>query len=127
MKNIFLFSFLVLFSSEAFAAIEPYAIEREDGGVSVKYYNTNSRYTLEEELVRDGMPGRPAAKLSAVPDISLESDREFWKVQGNRIIVDETKKTAHAAAKAIKEARKRALLKMTQLEYEEAKSLGLVK
>ena len=126
-KIISAFGLFILFSTPLHAE-ELYAVERADGGVSiVNYFGGKS---LEEVLKSSGLEGRPIKPITRA-DLPSRADRNYWKMNdvpiGKKIIVDTVKRQEAEAAKAQKEARKQALLKMTPQEYQEAKDLGLVR
>lgn len=116
--------FLFLFSSTLFAEVIPYVIEREDGGVSVLYYDTGSPYSADEEIKRIGFGSRPYKQIS-LSDIPVKDEnRKYWKVSGKKIVIDEDKKNADLYEKALKEAEKDAVLMKLNITAEEFEKLN---
>lgn len=116
---------LVLFSSFPVFA-EDYAVETPDG-VAIITYIPGSTDTIEDVVRANGFTSFPVRFIERKDIPNDHSDQKYWKLSGNRIVVDAAKKQADLDAKAAREARKKALLKMTDAEYAEAKSLGLVR
>lgn len=110
---------------------ELYAVERPDGGVSIIHYIPGSGDSLESVVNELGFSGFPIKRITKNDLPQDRTDRKYWKMNpvpiGKKIEIDTAKKTADETAKAAKEERKRALLKLTPPEYQEAKDLGLVK
>ena len=128
MKKLIFLS-LILFSVPAYA--EMYAVERPDGGTSIIYYQEGSNDSLESVINDLGFKGFPIKKITPSDLPPDRSNRKYWKVNeipiGKKIMIDSNKKQADEAAQQSTEARKRAVLKMTPAEFQEAKDLGLVK
>lgn len=109
---------------------ETYAVERSDGGVSIIYYQEGSGDSLETVIKDLGFTGYPIKKIIPSDFPTDRSDRNYWKLNdvpvGKKVVIDTDKKQADETAKAAKEVRKQALLKMTPAEYSEAKELGII-
>lgn len=90
-KLVFLIAFLLSISSGVYA--DTYAIQKEDGTISILYYGQNSSKTLEQAIQDAGMSGLPYIAVSSVPDD--RTARECWRILDNTIIVDETCKQEH--------------------------------
>ena len=97
-----------------------YIVEREDGGVS-EIYRTGRSKSIEDELKKIGLEGRPYFRTSPdeLPDYA---DRQFWTAENNRVVVDQVKKAAWEAEQAAEEQKKKdvlAKLKITEQEWKE--------
>jgi len=116
-------------SHDAFA--ELYAVQREDGGVSVINYLEGSKDTLEDVVKQLGYWGRPIHRIKPSDLPSDRTDRKYWTINhvpfGKKIKIDNSEKEKDEAKKAQVEQRKRELLKLTAAEFEEAKAIGLIK
>lgn len=112
---------IITFCALAFG--ETYAVTKDDGSVAIVNYFPGSTDTLSDVLEEVGLDGRPIIQISEVP----EGPMEYWKVAGKRVVIDQNKKQAIENQKQAKEERKRQLLKMTEDEFAEAKTLGLVR
>lgn len=93
MKKLFLF---LLLMSPSLLFADMYAVEREDGGVSIiNYYGGEPLEKIVKEL---GFWGLPITKVSSEDLPDTKEDREFWKMNdlpwGDKIKVDSVKKTA---------------------------------
>lgn len=116
---------LILFCPLAHADWELYALELPDGSVTVQGLDTTQEDINSVLRKNDYEP----VSISRVTekDIPSKADRKYWKKQGNRIVIDTDKKAEDEAENLAKETRKKQLIKMTDAEYEEAKTLGLVR
>lgn len=110
---------------------ENYAVERPDGGVSIIYYHDGANDSLETVIKDLGFKGYPIKKIAASDFPSNRIDRKYWKLNqipiGKKIEIDNAQKQTDEAAAAQIEIRKRAVLKMTPTEFQEAKDLGIIK
>ena len=114
-----LFVLLILNAGSAHADL--YAIEREDGGVTIYNYNEGSRSSLESEIKELGLFGRPIFKIEK-SDMPNEKQK-YWKIQNGKILVDEVKKSedlAKTSEKGAKKAAALAKLKVTEQELKDA-------
>lgn len=118
---IFILMILMFFCQTAEAAL--YAVEREDGEVSIVNYNEGSSDSLYDVMNDLGFIGKPirAIKETDLPD--TREDRKFWKINdvpiGKKIVIDETKKQV-AIDKALEKKNKKdkALQKIGLTEQE---------
>lgn len=126
---IYLILFLMLISSNLHANDqEVYLVENPDGSVRVIHYLPGSNDSIAEVLSSFGFLGLPVMKIkeSDIPQDPV--DRKYWKVGVlNKIEIDNAKKSQDQAEEAAKDIRKKALLKMNDAEFIEAKQLGIVK
>ena len=120
MKKISFFIILLLVSGSLYA--EKYVFEDSEGIHVMTLADPST--TVEAELAKIGKPGVAAVLLLGGEP---KENQKYWRLQGSRITVDTAKKQADEAAQAVKEERKRALLKLTPTEYQEAKDLGLIR
>lgn len=125
-KRLFiLFSFIFIGASGQY---EYYAVDRADGGVTIYSHAQGSRKSFNDILREAGLEGRPYRQINPDAEVPRSRvDRNFWKASGNKVVVDTQKKADTESDLAAKELRKQQLLKMTKAEYEEAKSLGIIK
>ncbi len=123
MKKIFVSLVLVLISSLAFAEVktEKYAVLRPDGGVSIICYDPEQGKTLQSVIQELGFSGLPIQYLNN-SDIPIDrSDRNFWTLQGKKIVVDQVKKQAALDAQALLDAKQTqafAKLKISKEDWE---------
>lgn len=124
---IFLIFLFLFFNATAFADWEHYAVEKPDGSIAVVGYNPGSNDTIQDVLNELGFSGFPIVSVTKNDLPQDRSDRKYWKKLGKKIVVDQDLKNSDLAKKQADDNRKKALLKMTDAEYQEAKALGLVK
>jgi len=115
--------FLFIFSQAAYAEWELHAIDRADGGVTIVNYNTEANDTLEDVIRDMGFAGRPRVSITRSDIPTDRSDRAHWKIQGNRVVVDQVKKAAAQAAEAQKEGKKNAALAKLGITGQELREL----
>ena len=124
-----IFILVLFFSTNLYA--DRYLVEKPDGSVVIAGYNEGSNDSLSEFLRSVGLAGLPVSRLSDSDIPQDRSERKYWKKNdvpiGGKIIIDTAAKQDDETKKIVKEERKRALLKLTPAEYQEAKDLGLVK
>lgn len=80
---------LILFCPLAHADWETYALEMPDGSVTIQSLDS----TVEDINSVISKNGYSPLSISRIKQSDLPAnrvDREFWKKQGNRIIVDKT-------------------------------------
>ena len=122
----------VFFVSNVFAVeTDNYIIEKPDGSVAIVHYVQGSNDSLETVVNQLGFMAMPISTLKSSYFPLDRKDREFWARNdnpfGSKIKIDTAKKALKESEKAVKEDRKRELLKMTPVEYQEAKDLGIVR
>lgn len=122
MKKILFLSVLWILCRPVFA-IESYAVERADGGVSIVHYYENSSDTLDKVLKDVGLEGRPFRRVQASDLPQTREDRNFWTLQGGKVVVDAAKKQAAEDAEAAKEAEREAVLEKLKISKEEFEKL----
>lgn len=118
---------LILFCPLAHADLESYAVELQDGSISIYNHEPTSPKTLTDVLKENGIEPLSVFKVTEKDLPPTKADKKYWVRQGKNIVIDTVKKSQAEAAKQAKEARKQALLKMTPAEYQEAKDLGIVR
>jgi len=122
-KLIFVLFFLSICSV---ATAEKYAIENDDGSIRILDYAPGSA-PLEDVLGWLGASDKTVIKVRPEDEaITVGEPIEALQILGNRVKVNQSKKAEIEAEKQAKEARKKALLKMTDAEYKEAKELRLI-
>lgn len=115
--------FIFLFSGIAYADIDTYVIEREDGGVSVMRYNTSSSDSVETALKEQGFEGRPVHKVTESELPPDRSDRNFWTWEGGKVKVSNSKKKVSEDKKAEKQMRRREVMDKIGITEEDLKHL----
>lgn len=84
---------LLVFQASAFAKMENYVVEQEDGSVANVVYNTESKDSLEDVLKSAKLDGKPILKVS-VSDLPKEAKyRKAWKLENGRVVIDNGKKS----------------------------------
>lgn len=116
---------LIFFCPLAYADWESYAVELEDGSIEIE--NVDPSADITDVLKIKGIVPKSITQVTAADLPANKSDRKYWTRLGKKIVVDDIKKAEDLAAKQAREARKKQLLKMTDAEYAEAKSLGIVR
>ena len=115
---------LLLFCTPLYAAIEPHIIERADGGISVMYYNTESRFTPAEERDRQGFVGRPITKIKMSDIPQSREDRNYWKKSGDKIVIDTARKNTDEAKTTARQSKLLGIQNRLGLDDED---LGLIR
>lgn len=118
-----LFLLLGSMCSKALYAVESYAVERTDGGVSIVNYFEGSNDTLDDVLRDIGLSGRPIERISKADMPADRTDRNFWKLSGKKVVVDTVKKQAALDAKAQKDAEADSVLSKLKISRQEAQKL----
>src|SRR3990167_4468177 len=125
-KIIFLLILCGSFCGSLFAT-EKYLVEKPDLSVWIVYYFDGASDSLADVLNANGLTGLPISRLNDADIPKDRSDRKYLKKNdvpiGSKILIDNVKKQADETAEQAKDARKRAVLKMTPAEYAEAKDL----
>lgn len=123
MRTLFILLTLFMFSSApVHAAWEQYAIDMPDGTVVVKGYNTESSYTLQEEMDRTGFQGLPFTQVTE-GDLPTRNDRHAWEWKNNVVSVNQSKKATKDADKAAKAGRRQGHFSRLDIPEDEFKEL----
>lgn len=116
---------LILFPSVVFSdvATDKYMVERPDGGVTVIYYVSGSKDSIEDVIKSYGLSGLPYQKVNASDIPATRIDRKYWKKSGNSMGIDTVKRQSDIDAKTAKEAEKDAVLTKLKISKDEFKKL----
>lgn len=123
MKKI-MFALVFLFSFPCFA-VQRYAVEREDGGVSiVNYYGGEP---LESVLTDLGFWGRPIYRIKDGDLPEGRVDRNYWKINdlpfGSQVVIDSNKKNAEKEEKNKEKQDRKAVLDKLKISEKELEML----
>lgn len=106
MKYLFLILFLS-FSVNAYA--DSYAVQRDDGGVTLVHYIEGSSDSLADVLTELGLMGKPIIRIEE-SDLPPRSDRDYWEFNdvpiGKKLRVNTAKKAAKEAEKNDRRAKR---------------------
>ena len=116
----FLLLIFTLFHVSVFANPEKYAVD-DPSGVWIVNLDPDTGDTIEGELSKMGKSG---AVYKFIPGgLPSKSERKYWSIQGNKIVVDTVKKQADLDAKTAKEAEKDAVLVKLKISATELDAL----
>lgn len=99
-----------------------YAITKGDGSVEILKIEKNPPRPLLQILKELQLAQYPIRKVEESDFLSSRADRDFWKVESGKIVVDQQKKQEHINKIAEKEAKKNAVLsklKISEAEWKE--------
>ena len=113
----------LLFSPAVYAQTEMYAVQRDDGGVSIVYYIPGSSDTLEDVLRENELEGKPVKRIKEDAFQESKADRDFWTFAGSKIRLDQFKKQEAQVQKQAKESKKDEVLGKLKISEEDAKAL----
>lgn len=124
MKRILLSCLFILSCSLCFANGEGmYAVEREDGSVSiVQYFGKNK--SLEQSLKDSNLLGRPIVPIVGSDIPKTRADRKYWKMSGKNIVIDESEKQKDILKAQQLEADKTAVLEKLKISKDEYEKLN---
>lgn len=115
--------FLLLFSRTVYASdYELYAVPRPDGVTIVTYY-PGSIDSIEDVMRKYGFSELPYKKINESDKPADRKDRKYWKLSGNKVIVDEAKKQLEASESLSKDLRRKAVLDKLKITEDERKDL----
>lgn len=115
--------FLLLFCGTSYADLETYAVEDSNGIITILNYDPAGPKTLEQVLEDSGIQATSILRVTAKDLPATKSDRNFWKKQSKKIVVDTDKKKDHEDAKKVKEQERDAVLSKIGISKEELEKL----
>ncbi len=118
MRNILILASLLICST-AFAGEEIYSVERPDGGVSIIHYNTNSVDSIEDVLNSLGFMSYPIRKINSSDIPQDRTDRNYWRADRKKVVIDADKKQADSDVKSAKELQRLAVLQKLKISKDE--------
>lgn len=96
---------------------EKCAVQRPDGGITVIEYIDGSSDSISDVLSEFGYDGKECVQVKSIP--SNRKDREFWKIEGNSIVVDSIKKQEKAVRDAEESLSRDAVLDKLKISKDE--------
>jgi len=123
-KIIVLIGFLSICSFAWAVDVDRYAVEREDGGVSIVSYVKGSTKSFEKVLEDNGLSGRPITALSDADIPKTRADRKYWKMSGKKIVINEFEKQEDLLKAQQLESDKTAILEKLKISKEEYAKLN---